>query len=270
LSKRALPLVILFAVICTSALIFGGCGGKTQDPKETLAQAARGAREAGSVHAQINVILAPLEGESGLGVNVQGDAWLDMNGKALEARFTVMGMELSLRYVDGKAYLQMGGKWYVLTGEVIAGIGEGVIGALVNVLVTYPELFSSTAEVSELGDKKVGDYQCTNLKVVPDLQAIAALGPVQKLAGELDMTADEIEGYLQGTDLKMEACLQKKEPVIREVYLAANVELPQMGEVAGIPLLPTKAHMEAQIDFPEYGMMVEVQPPPNPAPFKGL
>jgi hypothetical protein len=193
-----------------------------------------------------------------------------MDAKVMEARFTVMGMELSLRYVDEVAYLQLGGKWYILEGEVIAGVGEGTIAAMVNLLASYPEIFSETSEVNDLGDKKVGDYQCTNLEVVPDLQAMAGLESVQQLAAELDMTAEEIETYLHDADLRMEVCVQKDEPVMRQVYLAANLELPEMGQIAGIPLLPAKAHIELTIDISEYGMKVEVQAPPEATPFKSL
>lgn len=205
-----------------------------------------------------------------MGVNVQGDAWLDMNAKAMEARFTVMGMELSLRYVEGAAYLHLGGKWYTLTGESVAGIGEGTIAALVNTLASYPEILSSTAQVTKLGDKKVGNFQCANYEVAPDLQAIAGLESVQKLAGGLDKKAAEIEAYLQGADIRMEVCIQKDEPIIRKVYLTANTELPEIGKIAGISLLPTEARVELEVDIPEYGVTVEVQPPPNPSPFKGL
>jgi hypothetical protein len=261
----------VFTAICVATLLLGGCGGaKTQDPKESLEEAARNAREAGSVHAQVNIALTPLEGEAGMALNVQGDARLDMNTKAMEASLTVLGMELSLRYVDQKAYLQFGGKWYTLSGNVVAGIGEGTIASAVNTLASYPELLSSAVEVTELGEKTIGGIKCNNLKVTADTQAVAAMATVQQLAGELGMTAEEIEGYLKDADLQIEVCVQKDEPILREVYLSLNTELPNVGKIMGMDLIPSSAHIEITIDAQEYGVPVEVQAPANATPFKGL
>jgi hypothetical protein len=253
-----------------AAMLFGGCGTKSQDPQESFTAAAQAAREAGSTHAQMNVALSPLEGEKGMALNLQGDAWIDMDAGALEARFTIMGMEISLRYVEETAYVQFGGKWYVVEGEVIEGVGEGTIDALMGTLSSIPEIISSTLELKELEDKKVGDYECTCLEVVPDLQAISAMDPVRKLAAELDMSEDEILEYLEGADVVIEVCIQKDEPVIRQVFLAANVELPSMSDIVGIPLLPERAHVEITMDFPEYGVEVDVQAPEGATPFEGL
>lgn len=270
MTRKALALTIPLALLMVAVLLLGGCGTKSQEPMETLATAVQAARDAGSAHAQMNVSLSPLEGESGMGLNIQGDAWLDMNAGVLEARFTVMGMELSLRYVDGTAYLQFGGTWYVLTSDILEGVGEDTIAALVDVLASIPEIFASSTEVTELGDEKVGDYECTRMEVVPDLQAISTLEPVQKLATELGMDPDELVAYLEDADVVMEVCVQKDEPVMREVYLAASVELPTIGDLVGIPLLPEKARVEITMDFPEYGMEVEVQAPADATPFEGL
>ena len=270
MARKTFCLAFVLAALMTAALILGGCGEKSQDPQEALSAAAQAARDAGTVHAQMSVALSPLEGEAGMGLNIQGDAWIDMDAGVMEARFTVMGMELNLRYVDGTAYLQFGGKWYEVTGEVIDGIGEETIDAAVNVLTSLPEIISSNLELKELGDKKVGDYDCTNLEIVPDLQAISAMDSVQKLADELGMTAEELEDYLAGADVVIEVCIQKDEPIIREAFLAASMELPSISDVMGIPLLPEKARIEITIDFPEYGVEVDVQAPADAAPFEGL
>jgi hypothetical protein len=270
LLKRAFPLALLLAATLAALLILGGCGGTARDQQQALADAVQAAREAGSAHAQMNVSLSPLEGEGGMGLNVQGDAWLDMNSKMLEARFTVMGLELSLRYVDGTAYIQFGGRWYELSGDVLDGVGPGTIDSLVEVITSIPDIFSSNVEVKELGEKKVGGYECDNLEVKPDLEAIASMESVGKLAEDLGMTTDEIVAYLQDADLVMEVCVQKDEPVIREIYLAANVDLPDVSDLVGIALLPQRAHVEITMDFPEYGVEVNVQAPEDAKPFQGL
>ncbi len=270
LTRKALCLSFTLALVLAATLVLYGCGTKSQDPKEMLAAATQAARAAGSTHAQINAVISPLEEEPGMGLNIMGDAWLDMDSGALEARFTVMGLELSLRYVDGTAYLQFGDEWYVLTADVLEGVGEGTIEALTGVLASMPEIFSYSMEVKELGTEKVGDYECTRIEVVPDLQAISSLESVEKLAGELGMDADELAAYLEDAGVVMEVCVQKDEPVIREIYVAASVELPSIGDLVGIPLLPEKARVEITMDFPEYGMDVEVQAPSDAKPFKGL
>lgn len=269
-SKALIPVILLLAAALTLTLVLAGCGGdKAQSPQEALTAAALAAREAGSAHAQMNVSISPLEGEGGMGLNVQGDAWLDMDARALEARFTVMGFELSLRYVEGAAYVQFGGTWYELQPDSL-GVGEGTIGALFQVLAAIPDIISSAAEVNELGDKKVGSYECTNMEVVPDLEAIAALEPVQQLAAELDMEMDELVQYLQDADIVMQVCVEKDEPIIRQAFIAATVELPSIGDLVGIALLPEIARVEMTVDFPEYGMEVDVQVPEDAKPFEGL
>ncbi len=270
-SKAYIPAIFLLAAALALALILAGCGdGKTRDPQEALTAAALAARESGSAHAQMNVSISPLEGEAGMGLNVQGDAWLDMDAKALEARFTVMGFELSLRYVEGTAYVQFGGTWYELQPDAIEGVGEGTIDALLQVLAAIPDIISSGAEVNELEDKKVGNYECTNFEVIPDLQAIAALEPVQQLAAELDMETDELVQYLEDADVVMQVCVQKNESVIRQAFIAATVELPDVADVIGIALLPEIARVEMTVDFPEYGMEVDVQAPADAKPFEGF
>ena len=203
-------------------------------------------------------------------MNIQGDAWIDMDAGALEARFTVMGMELSLRYVDGTAYLQFGGQWYVVEGEVMEGIDEGTIDAMISLLSSIPEIISSTVELNEVGEKKVGDHDCVEVEIVPDLQAISTMDPVLKLADELGMSSDEVLEYLEDADVEIEVFIQKDDPVIRRVYLAATMELPSMGDLVGIPLLPEKARIEITMDFPEYGVEVDVQAPEGAKPFEGL
>ena len=270
MNRRVLILGIIFMAFSMILLLFGGCGGKTQDPSQDLAQAAQYAKEAGTIRPQINIAIKPPEGESGTSLNIQGDAKIDMVARVMEAKFTVMGMEISVRYVDEKAYLLYGAKWYTLTGgDIIAGLGKGTIAALVSVLSSFPDIVTSAAEVTKLGDKSVGGYNCNNLEMIPDLQAITALASVQQLADELDMTSDEILAYLQGANLGMEVCVQKDDLIIREVYIALDTELPEMGKIAGIPLLPTKAHVEITIDIPEYGVKVEVQSPSNAIPYQG-
>lgn len=263
LLAAALPLLL-------ALFLCGGCGGKAKDPAQLVDEAVRAARDAGSVHAQMNVGLEPLEGEAGVGMKAQGDAWLDMDAEVLEARFTVMGMELSLRYLDGKAYLQWGGGWYELSGEIVSGVGAGAIPAAFGVLMSYPDLLASAVEAEERGGKSVGGNECVEIGVVPDLAAVAALEPVRELAAELGMTPREVEEYLEAAGLEMRVCVQKGEPVIREIFLAADVELPRMGGVAGISVLPERARVEITVGFPEYGMQVEVQAPSDVKPFKGL
>lgn len=270
MSKRFLTIPIILAAVIAAALLLAGCGGKAGDPMDDLSAAARHAGEAGSVHAQANIILEPLEGEQGIGLNVQGDVWLDMNKEALEARFTVMGMELVLRYMDGTAYIEWGGEWYYLTDEGAAGFGVGSVKALVRLLFNYPDILSNVSGVEKLGDKKIGDYNCTELKVTLDLEAVTAMESVQELAAGMDMTPEEINDYLGESGLEITVCVQKEEPVIRGVNIKADSELPDVGEIAGIPLLPARAHIDAQVIFPEYGVQVEVQPPPDAKPFEGL
>lgn len=271
MSKRFPLILSLMMAALVAALLLSGCGGEeSSDSQSDLALAAQHAMDAGSVHAQANITLEPLEDEQGMGLNIQGDAWLDMNAEALEARFTVMGMELSLRYVDGTAYVEWGGEWYYLTDEAVADLGIGAIESLVRLLVNYPELFSNVSGVEELGDKTVGDYECIQLGVTLDMEAITAMEPVQEVAAAMDVTPEEISDYLEEAGLEITVCVQKDEPVIREVQIVADIDLPDVGEIAGISLLPKRAHMDMLVIFPEYEVQVEVQSPPDAKPFEGI
>ena len=270
MTRRALFILLPLALLMAAILLLGGCGAENQDPKEMLEAAIQAARDAGSTHAQLNVAISDLEEEPGMGLNIMGDAWLDMDARELDSRFTVMGLELSLRYVDDTAYLQFGGDWYVLSTDVIEGVGENAIDALMDVLASIPEVFASNVEVKEMGEEKVGDYECTRIQVMPDLQAISALESVARLAAELDMDPDQLLAYLEDADIAMEVCVQNDEPVIREAYLAASTELPSVGDIMGIALLPEIARVEITMVFPEYGMEVEVQAPSEASPFEGL
>jgi hypothetical protein len=262
--------VIPLAVLLAAVILVGGCGGNNAGPGEALAAAAQAAREAGSAHARMNMTVSPVEGETGMGLNIQGDAWMDIDAARLEARFTVMGMEVSLRYVDATAYLQFGGKWYVISGDILEGMGENAVAAAVDVLASIPEIIVLSVEVNEVGDEKVSGYECTKIEVLPDLKTISNLEPVRKLAAELDMDGDELALYLEEADVVLEVWVQKDDPTIRRVFLAASVELPYIGDLVGIPLLPEKARVEIMVDFPEYGVEVDVQPPADAAPFRGL
>lgn len=271
--RKASVFVLLPAVAVTvMALVFSwGCGGK-RDYAGELLKAAEKAVDAGSFHAQFNAVLTPLEGTSGMGMTVQGDAWLDMEPVAAEARLTVLGMEISLRYAEEVVYLQMGGQWYEVPSSTLQemGLGKGTLAAAMEVLASAPGIVSSASAVSETGLKKVGGYECTELAVSPDLQAVAGMEAVRKLAGELDMSEEELAAWLTEADPEIHVCVQRDELVIRQIYLAFSMELPEVAGLMGLGLLPERARVEMTMDLPEYGMDVEVEAPANAKPFRGF
>jgi hypothetical protein len=259
--RSKLFIVIAFiAVVALSAILVAGCGKKAQDPQESLASATQSARDAGSVKALINVNLTPQEGSSGSDVNIQGDASLDMNAKVMEANLNVLGFNLILRYVNGTAYVKFSNTWYELSGELMPGIGKDSIGGVVNLLAGYPDLLTNV---------KVGDYDCINYDVTPDYAALAANTSIQQLLSQLGMSGD-IESTLKQAGFEMQVAIQKSEPILREVHIVANADMPQGGKIMGLPLLPDKAHIEAQIDFPDYGVEVKVDVPQGAKPFTGI
>lgn len=271
--KRAYNMVSV-ALAATALLLASltacGCGDKGLPPRERLEAAANAAREAGTAHAQMLVAVSPQAGERGTSMNAQGDVWADMAAEKVEARLTVLGMEVYLRYTEGKAYVFFGGEWYLLEGEIAEGVNEEAVGALAGLLGAAPDIVTSAEQVEKAGERKVGDYDCDVLVVVPDLAAITALPAVRAVGEALGMGEDEVLEYLEGAGVYMEVCVQKGEDVIRQVHVSADIELPDMGEVAGIPLLPEKAHLEVTVDFPAYGVEVDVQPPADAEPFTGF
>ncbi len=146
----AVPLALGLAALLLVPAWLCGCGKKEQPPRERLEAAAEAAREAGSAHAQLFVSVSPREGERGTSMNVQGDVWADMQAGNMEARLTVLGMEVAARYVEGRAYVRFGGQWYVLEGEIAQGVDEEAVTALAGLLGAAPEIVSAAEEVEKV------------------------------------------------------------------------------------------------------------------------
>lgn len=262
------------AALCLCLSLLAGCGGKERDYGRDLADAAAAAVEAGSAHLQLSGTVRPEAGESGLGLTLQGDAWVDLRTPLAEARLTVLGMELSLRYVEGKAFILLGGNWYELNGGTPEAGEESVSSVIAGLLEALPEALSGAATVTPVGDKKVGNYECDELEVTLDAEAVSGLQAVRDLAASMEISAEELVEYLSESGLVLRVFLQKKEPVIRRVYLAADMGLDFLSELAGgnvLPsILPSRGRVELTVDFPEYGVEVKVEPPAEAKPFKGL
>lgn len=269
MKNKIIAIGILLTIVALSAGLIAGCGSKAADPQQGLDQAVQSAKDAGSVKAEINVNLSPQEGTSGSPVSIQGESNLDMNAKVLEGTFTPMGVDVQLRYVNAETYAKFGSTWYQITGDIVPGLGKDSVGAVVNLLAAYPDLFSG-ATLNAIGDMKVGNYDCTNYDVTPDYAALSANASLKRLADQLGMNADDLEGTLTRAGFEMQVAIQKSEPVIREVTFSANADMPQGGKIAGISLLPAKAHIDATIDFPDYGMAVQVSAPEGAKPFTGI
>lgn len=269
--RRINPLAVTAGVVLLAALlVLGlavGCGER--DYSSDLVAAAHAFSEAGSAHALVNAVVSPLEGEGGLVLNAQGDAWMDLRAPTLEARVTVLGMELSLRYTEGQAYLKVGGNWYTLYAESL-GVSEGVAASLVDLVAALPEALSTSAGVVYLGKKEVDAFHCVEMEVQPDIEALAELEEVRRLAEDLGLTVAEMEDFLSASNLEIRVCVQEDEPVIRQVYVAADVELSSLNKELGMGLLPERGRLEITADFPEYGVEVSVEPPAGTRPFEGL
>ena len=264
---------LVWGVIFTAAALVClavGCGKEARDDARDLVDAASAAVEAGSAHLQLNAELTPLEGEGGLAVSVQGDAWLGLEPTLVEARLTALGLEISARYVEQALYIQMGGTWYRVPPGTLEGFDQGTVQALVEVVRALPDILSASREVVPLGEKKVGERACRRLGVELDLAAAASLEPVRRLAEAMQVPVGEAVAYLDGADLELEVCLEEKKPVIREIFLALDVDLTSLPDIAGLPLLPERARLKVFLQFPEYGMEVEVQPPSESVPFTGF
>jgi hypothetical protein len=269
LRSRIILIGVVAAIIGLTAFVLAGCGSKAeQDPQESLALATQSVKDAGSVKALINVNISPQEGSDGTTINVQGDASLDMNAKVMEANLTVMGLNLTVRYVNSTGYIKLANTWYELSGELMPGIGKDTISGAVNLLSTYPDLLAN-ATLTKTEDMKVGDYDCVNYDVTLDYAALAANTSLQQLASQLGMQGD-LASNLQNAGFQMQVAIQKSEPILREVFMTANMDMPEGGKLMGLPLLPAKAHIEGTIDFPDYGIDVQVQAPQGAKPFTGI
>jgi hypothetical protein len=269
-TRRILAVAVVFVLSAVLTTSIAGCGKGEVDAEQLLDSAIRAAEEAGSVHAQLNVSLVPQEGEEGTGVNVQGDAWMDMDKELMEARFTFMGMEISLRYVQGDAYAQLGGTWYFLGGKSSAEGEAGTIAPVLHLLFYYPALLSAYSSVTRSGDKTVGDERCVLLEVKPDPEALASMEEVLDLASVLQVDEQEMLDYLRYADPVIQVAVSEKEELIREMTIHARVEMEGVPDIAGVPLLPEKAEMNLRALFPEYGVEIDVQAPENVEIFVGF
>lgn len=256
-------------LIAFLALGLMGCGKEERDYSKDLHAAAAALSEEGSAHALVNAAISPLEDGAGMALSVQGDAWIDLREPALEARFTVLGMEISLRYTQGHPYLKMGGSWYSLSTEGL-GVSEETPSSLVDLVKALPEVLSASVSVDYLEDRKVGSFDCVELEVHPDFKSLSELEQVRGLAEDLGITPEELQEVLSASNLEIRVSVQKGDPVIRQIYVAADADLSPFNERLGLGLLPQKGRLELTAEFSEYGVEVAVEPPPEARPFKGL
>ena len=263
LAMCALTLVALVAAGTS------GCGKEKSDYSGDLTAAAAALSEAGSAHVLVNALVSPPEGEGGMSLNVQGDAWIDFRAPALEARFTVMGMEVSLRYVEGQVFLRAGGRWYTLSPESM-GAGENLPSSLAGLLNSLPELLSASVSVDYLGKKRVGSFDCLEVEVHPDIGALSRREEVMGLAEDMGVDPGELEEIISASHPQIKVCIQEGEPVIRQVFLAADAGFSGFNQWLGLGLLPAEGRVEITADFPEYGVEVAVEPPADARPFKKL
>lgn len=256
-------------LVAVAAVGPAGCGEEKGDYSGDLVAAAAALSEAGSAHVLVNALVSPPEGEGGMSLSVQGDAWVDFRSPALEARFTVMGMEVSLRYVEGRVYLRAGGRWYSLSAEGM-GASENLPTSLAGLVNSLPELLSASVSVDYLGKKRVGSFDCLEVEVHPDVGALSRREEVRGLAEVMGVDPGELEGIISASHPQIKVCVQKGEPVIRQVFLAADAGFSSLNQWLGLGLLPAEGRVEITADFPEYGVEVAVESPADTRPFKGL
>lgn len=271
--RKTFSVAVIAAFFLLATWLFlglaAGCGKAERDYSKDLETAAEGFSAAGSAHALVNATISPLEGEGGLTLNAQGDVWVDLSTPSLEARFTVLGMELSLRYTGGRAFIRLGGNWYSLSEESL-GVDGQVDASLMKLPAALPKAIASSAAVLFRGEKKVGSFDCAELEVRLDFQALAEVAEVRELAEDLGVGTEELVETLSGSHPEIRVCLQKDQPVLRQLHLAADLELSSLKEMLPVGLLPEKGHLEVTVDFPEYGVEVRVEAPAEARPFTGL
>ncbi|MEJ5186508.1 MAG: hypothetical protein WHT46_05450 [Candidatus Geothermincolales bacterium] len=264
---RTIAVAVLLSVsIC---LTHFGCGGGKEDPLEAFQAAASALAETPTVHAQVEGEVSPEEDDKKSSYPFQGDLWLDTAARAMEARMTVLGMELMARYVGGEAYFQWGGKWFYLSQE-----GKGLFDLdnfrmAMEVLFKLPGLLSA-AEAVPAGEGRAGQHGVLYLDLNFDYRTLAEREDLRGIAEAVGRDPSEISSWLEEADPVIRIGVGKVDKVLREMDLEMEVKLEGPVKLGGMITLPPSMRLRMHVLFPEFGMEVKVAPPTQAEPFRGF
>jgi hypothetical protein len=258
-----LKILVPSGVIFILLAMLVGCG--SEDPAALLQESLERTSHARSAKVELQVEATPKEGSQGIPLNLQGTALVDFANQKLEATLGMMGINLEMRLVEGKAYLNFGKDWFVFSPakgrrelSELAGSGE--------LFFSYLELLGHNSRVKSLGEEKVAGRASDHLEVIPDLDEIAQLPWVVLLAERAGMKKDEIVGFLEDLELKVEVWVDKNDSLVRKILVFCEVELSRM-ENFGLRLLEGPWQLKVNAVFPDYDVPVEVEAPQGAEPF---
>jgi hypothetical protein len=266
--KRANVHLVLAALFLLIPGVLG-CGGGGEDPVGTFRAAASTLEGTATLHAQVEGELSPPEEEARTILPFQGDLWVDVAAGALEARMTLLGMDLMARYVGGEAFLHWGGKWFYLSPEGSGIFDRDNIRWAVEVLFRLPR-FLSMADAEPAGEGQAGQYKVFFLDLRFDYRALAEEAEVRELAVALGRDPSELAHWLEEMDPRIRVGVDKKEKLLRELQLESDIRLEGPVRLGGAIALPSRARFRLHAFFPEFGMEVKVSPPSQAEPFRGL
>jgi hypothetical protein len=250
---------LLLAVVLLIAC--GGCGGK--DPAAILRAALEKSSTAASLEADILVETEPEGGSRSIPLTAEGAAAVDQVARSAMVSFGAMGFQVELRYVAGKAYIQLGDAWYALAAgaDFISGLAQGVAESA----FSYPELLGKFTRVEEGGTEKVAGRDCYRLRVSLDLQALAEVPAVKKIGTVLGIDPADILSELQAMAPDVEVWVDRKDSYIRKIAVAAGVDTG--GGVLGFDLLKGRIRLEATAVFSDYNQPLDIEAPETTTPF---
>ena len=146
-----------------------------------------------------------------------------------------MGFAGELRYVDGQAYLQLGGDWFSLTGAGNDSL-SGLATDLADTAFSYPRLLAEYISVEDLGTDKVAGRQCDHLKVNLDLQSLADLPVVKKIGDLLGVDPADLFSELEDGS-RGGGVGGRGHSYIRKITITADLDMGNGGLDFGIDLL---------------------------------
>ncbi len=266
-AKAVMLAAVIFPLV--ACLVAGGCGGEKADPVGAFQIAASALRETTTVHVQVEGELSPREGDRRSSYPFQGDLWMDVTSRSLEARMVLLGMELMARYVRGEAFLQWGGKWFSLPQEGSGVLSREKLGAAVEAFFALPHLLS-WAEAEPAGEGEAGSFKVYYLDLRIDYRKLEEREEFLNLVEAMGKSPADLVMMLEGMNPRIRVGVEKKEKVLREVDVELDIETKEPIRVGGMITLPPNLRFKMRGFFPEFGMEVKVVPPSQAEPFRGF
>jgi hypothetical protein len=249
-------------------LVLGACGGDDSNggatgeeasgdrpPEEVLAAAGSATQEAGTARitseqvtsAQGQEATTTLEGAADL-ASGDSESTLELALPGQEPQSSQLITKGSIAYIEASAFpgAPTKAQWISIDFEAVgAQMGVNLEAFRQNGAGQLAYL-SEVADVEEVGAETVGDAETTHYRFTTDLAALAASGPE-----ELRSSFEQLIQITGAEEIPTQVWIDEDDRVRR---IVTNLEIEQQGQ---------QIAQQSTIEYSEFGVEVDVQPPPK-------